>query len=523
VTSYAPVDGPHFEAKLYVVNNAPHDAGWAGFVRDGFGQDVQLPPASSPAALIVVAAADDGDPQYFGLPFGIGGRHLLRLETIARGYGLRAALNMIYAAQADDDDADRVRAVDAKRRGPTIVRSRSQASEASAFEVFGVDQLRDVVNAATGVPRDSDTWGRRVSGSDALTLDVPVGFDDLGELCLLVEDAYSDNAYAASFGWIDDIRPVADPVLRDQLEEMVIEALVESDGVGLELAPPEVIDWELVSSFHYHFDRRPRHGAPITHPDLRLQDYLGGLKRAGQLDQLSMSNLRGKRIEAVDGSGLAIYSWSVWRCLVGELRVDGEVFILDEGEFFTVQDDFIQDLDAFLDGRLAAFTGLPTSPAQQHEPDYNRAVATSSADYVLLDAKSVTVTGRTTPIEICDLLSKSKELIHVKRHLGSSDLSHLFSQGYVSAELLHSDGLFREKAHEKIASQAAGTPGFDFFDTSAIHPSDFNVVYAVIADWHGRSVSEALPFFSKVNLRHFVENLYRMDFRVSFARVQTTT
>jgi uncharacterized protein (TIGR04141 family) len=39
-------------------------------------------------------------------------------------------------------------------------------------------------------------------------------------------------------------------------------------------------------------------------------------------------------------------------------------------------------------------------------------------------------------LEICDLLGPDNELIHVKRAKGSAPLSHLFSQGLVSAQTL---------------------------------------------------------------------------------------
>ena len=44
--------------------------------------------------------------------------------------------------------------------------------------------------------------------------------------------------------------------------------------------------------------------------------------------------------------------------------------------------------------------------------------------------------GARSPLEICDLLGPGDELIHVKRAEGSAPLSHLFSQGLVSAQSL---------------------------------------------------------------------------------------
>lgn len=130
------------------------------------------------------------------------------------------------------------------------------------------------------------------------------------------------------------------------------------------------------------------------------------------------------------------------------------------------------------------------------------------------------IPGRTTPIEICDLLSKDRQLIHVKRHVGSSDLSHLFAQGLVSAELLQMNLEFRREAHAKVATVAHGRPGFDFLAGARFVPSDYEVVYAIIERWQGCRCAEALPFFSKVNLREVATNLRSRGFRVGLNQIQ---
>lgn len=59
-----------------------------------------------------------------------------------------------------------------------------------------------------------------------------------------------------------------------------------------------------------------------------------------------------------------------------------------------------------------------------------------------MDAKVIYYGGGYSSIEVCDVLSKNGELIHVKRHNGSATLSHLFNQGLVSGELIREDRSF---------------------------------------------------------------------------------
>jgi uncharacterized protein (TIGR04141 family) len=108
----------------------------------------------------------------------------------------------------------------------------------------------------------------------------------------------------------------------------------------------------------------------------------------------------------------------------------------------------------------------------------------------------------------------------VKRHLGSSDLSHLFAQGLVSAESLQMSIDFRLKAQEKVNTLCAGSAEFDFFGSGAMQTSDFEIVYAIVEQWRGRSMSAALPFFSKVNLREVNQLLVSRGFHVSMKQVE---
>jgi uncharacterized protein (TIGR04141 family) len=379
VTSVGPVDSDRFTAQAFVVDSVPHPVSWAGFVQSGF-DGLQVGRSMSPSALVVVRARPLGrgrrQPLMFVFAFGVAGRFLLRSDAYERGYGLRTALNLIYPRTAVE--AARLRAVDSKRRGAQTMRSRIQASDLTDFEAFDVNRLRDVVNKAIGVPAD-DGWGHRIGGGDSLTLNLDLTFDQLGDLCRDVERAHAADDYKERFDWIDFIQPVTDPLLLARLEEEVVRRLRSSELDGLGLAPPEIVDWDQVTSFHYHFDRaQGPAGRPVTHPDLRLVDYVAGHSRTGRLDDLDVARLRNSAIRAVDGDGAERYRWTVWRCLTGELAVDGESYILDEGDLFRVRDDYLLELDAAIDGIPISDVVLPCSTPVTHEDEYNRGAAGES-------------------------------------------------------------------------------------------------------------------------------------------------
>lgn len=511
-------EGDGFAAQAFVQPAMPRQPKWASFLRSGF-EDLTIPDAASASALLIVRmTVPTQAATVYAFAFGTAGRHMLRTEFITRGFGLRTALNAIYPSAGGE--GARLRAVESKRRGQTVLRTQSQASSQAEFEVFEVNQLQDVLGKAVGTPDDIASWGQRMSGGDALSLSVELSFDDLGRFCRDLEECYQKQDYKDRFGWIDHIKPVSEPELVEQLEAEVLRCLREGDIERLDLAPPEIVDWERVAAFRYPFDRKPAKGSPVAHPELRLRDYLAGLTRGRRtLDDLTVEGLRRSTIRAIDADGSDTHRWSAWRCLVGEIELDGSTYLLDEGDLFVVGADYVSELDDFIANLPQDTALLPDTYPQLVEGDYNETAATLCDDFLLLDKQTVRIPGRTTAIEICDLLSASKQLIHVKRHLGSSDLSHLFAQGVVSAELLQTSVEFRTAAAARIAEVAGTRTDFDFVSQDSIRTADFEVVYAIAAPWKDRALSAALPFFSKVNLREAVRNLTSRGFRVAAQRI----
>ena len=147
-----------------------------------------------------------------------------------------------------------------------------------------------------------------------------------------------------------------------------------------------------------------------------------------------------------------------------------------------------------------------------------------------MSKRTVRLRSRTTAIEICDILSTQGHFIHVKRKLNSSSLSHLFSQGLVSADLLLMSQEYRETVLQEVrtaerAKRAGRDGAFSAMIRDGVQPGRLEVVYAVIAKWgdegkgKDRGIAEAMPFFSKVNLRRCATDLKRMGYSVSYKRI----
>lgn len=505
-----------FGGRLFLQIPAPRQPAWAEFLTEGV-DDLVIPDIQRVNGVLFVKVYHDYD-QIFAFTFGHG-RYLLRPDCFEINYGLRVALNVLYDKSSGDLQPERIRSVDSKTVAKNTIRTRRQTDRRTTFETFGVDIQRDLLQAVTGAPISSNVWGSRISGSDSVSFNPVLSFGKLGNLCKEIAKMYLRDTYQESFDWIDNLRVITDPAILKELQEMLVDA-IKTGSNNVTVAVPEFVEWDDLSEFYFSFDSRNRF------PDPEGADLRGALKQVGKLEKLSVDRLRRLwrlNAKAVDGNGA--YQWSLLRCLTGEFKRGESEYILSEGEFFEIRKEFLEELDSYIASLPATKHKLPVSPGDIQEGKYNEIAAKSNDSYLLLDKKMVRVDGMTSPIEICDILTADRCFIHVKRKLGSSTLSHLFAQGSVSADLFLMSKEYRTATLKKIQQeeQALGDPEaigrFSTFKPDGITPREYGVSYAIVAKWGDRKLVQALPFFSKVNLRRHVEDLKRMGYQVSVARV----
>src|SRR5699024_3149493 len=143
------------------------------------------------------------------------------------------------------------------------------------------------------------------------------------------------------------------------------------------------------------------------------------------------------------------------------------------------------------------------------ENDYNESVAEANTNIISMDKQNITIdNGR---FEFCDLLSSEKHFIHVKPWTSSSTLSHLFSQGRVSAQTLINIPEVITDINKKIKDQG-GREDF-LLDEKENYGYKYTVVYAIIYEGD-KEMHERLPFFSKLNFVDSIKTLESMQFNV---------
>jgi uncharacterized protein (TIGR04141 family) len=514
VDEHSPEADIPFAARLFLGRSTRRFPDWARKLMPHFADGTFWRVRGAGAVLFVEAPSFPG--AWFAFAFGQRGRHLLRPDAYVRLFGLKTALNVIYSGEGSG--GDRVRSVDAKTVAANTLRTRTQADRRAVFEEFGVDARRDLLSGITGAPADRDAWGTRVSGTDRLSVTKQVEFGAFGALCDMAQEAFGQTDYQQSFSWIDDLLPVADPSVTEALLDLIVGDLT-SQSSELELAVPEIVEWGAIARFRFSFDQENEFADPEG------VDLAEALDEVGRLAGLSVAGLKSRyRIEAINDDGEQVAAWPVLQCLSGELTFGGERFIVSEGTFFQVRDSLLADLALYVDALEGSPVQLPASPGDFKEELYNAHVVETVGGTLLMDKRTVRVPGTTSPIEVCDVLTDDGRFIHVKRKLGSSQLSHLFSQGARSLELAVISPDFRQVTLDKIVEVAAeaGKDAADFqpFTAVEIDATTLSVDYAIVAKWNGRTPSQALPFFSQLNLRSFAEGIRSLRGRVTLTRVE---
>lgn len=492
--------------RFYSKKSFLRSPGWVKYLEPAVEGGVQDVRSASASGLLLLQV----DGRVFALTFGYG-RSFLNQAKIERRFGLKVVLNLI--------DEHQIRSLDTKKFDEMVVSTNTQTSRTTELPTFGVDVLRDIVRAVTGIAPAGSGY-KSLSGADALVL----GFDQpVADLPALLRDLYTHftaKKYQATFGWVDHLAEVKDPGTVVTLDAQLVADLRVGDTSTTHMAMPENLDWEDLEHFLITPTRKR------AYDELDLDEYL--LQPATDAASLTVDRLKSRKVSVkFISSADAVARWSVYQCLVSEQRVNGKLYVLIEGRWFEVADTLVKQVNNAVSAIPPATVLLPPGLPGESEGDYNARAAAASSALTLLDKKLVAPDGSTTKIEFCDLMSTDGSLVHVKRKTRSSTLSHLFAQGHVSAEALV-DGVLRDQVRAAIqqaagSSDAAGWLSLVPPSSSPVERDKVTVTYAVIANSSASGV-EWLPFFSRLTLMQTARDLSRLGFnKVALVRVPVQT
>lgn len=526
----------HESYKLFARSSEPHEPGWVDTFFNSTVESESLKVANIGAALVVpvivgndslVVKADEtissggGDNQrYFVLTFGYG-RTLINRSAIEERFGLKCVLNSVKN--------DTLRAIHFADVSGSAKRSSEQLSRMGDIDDFAIDTDRNLLSQVTAKCGEDDLLCGTVTGGDSLAVTKEIDVNNVQEFLKSLYELFCQETYKKDFDWVDNIAPVKDPALEQELWDESIRQIADysyndDSQHDLWMAVPDIINWDEIEGFQIG-SQTDKNKRPVLHDDVLLADVIRSFKKP----IASIEQLKNRRITAISRNDDMTYRhWQAHKCLVGELTYDSKSYCVISGVWYEIQSDYLEKINAdFRDTSASEIQFIPYDASEnmkteeikgfggkliklQYEGKYNlkleRSLNFNKECALLMDRRLVSYGGKNSRIEFCDVLTNNGKRIHVKQYTGSETMSHLFNQGLVSASMekdaadyarLVDDKIKQIGKHESISS-------IEQFQL-ALNPIH-EVVFAIVRKRDNRD----LPFFSKVALCSVKKQLKRM-------------
>lgn len=428
-------------------------------------------------------------------------RHLLNEAAVERNFGLIVSLNL--------SDPDAIKAIDKTNISHIGLQSREQAGRDVGFDGFEFNTDIDLLKSLTAKSREKDGEEQETySGRDSIAVYTRVSLITFAEIAKKLYKAFQSTAYKKKYPWIDKISQERDPTIISALDEALVEEINLGETAKIWMAVPEIIAWEDIENFAYRIpSANLKKAGPALYPDIDLDSWLA---ETGLEETVTLGHLKNRKVFQCYKDGRDPTSWSVYRCLNAELDLNKQKYILNDGDWYSVDGGYVKEIDKFYHSIPASNLSLPCYGAKK-EPQYLAEIPKTHPQYAVMDRKTVMIGGGRSRVEFCDLYSAKKDIIHVKQYGGSSILSHLFSQAVVSGECFLHEVAFREDVNKLLPAALRLSNA-----TASPKPGDHTVCIAIMSKVPGPL---EIPFFSKVSLRHAVTALQRMNYKVTKLKI----
>jgi uncharacterized protein (TIGR04141 family) len=483
-----------FDARAFVLRNRVNRPAWLAFVAPHVEEDLAALFNQTNSFVLLLRTSG----RIFAVTFGHGFTALDR-GALEADFGLKVTLNSV--------DKDRLRSLQARNVDTTAISKQFVVNRNSSLAVFDVDLYQNLLSKLEGEPDDA-AFGSRVAGSDACYLTSDVTFTALADTCDELLRKFRGRRYKTHFGVVDRVRPVRDDALIRDLDAKLSAAIADQDLAALSLALPDIGSYDQIETYRVSSGRWHEEFTDLAVEPILRQYHAH--RRNGD-DPLNV------RIEALNAQGTPVESFDVRRCAVFQTRHNRGDYVLTLGKWYGVDTDYVERVNHDLEQiELTENDYLPRirETGENAEGRFNERVA-RELGCCCMDKNCAPISGESR-IEVCDLFTRHRHFIHVKRGTRSATLSHLLAQGSVSARLFH---LYRE--YRQWFRDALPRPLQNTVDPATSNSSRFTVVYAITAPADA-SLPSDLPFFSKVNLLFHERQIRMMGFPVKLCHVHET-
>jgi uncharacterized protein (TIGR04141 family) len=479
-------DDDGFLGTLYIKTNYTNIPKWAELFRGVFSpEDIGLYSRSARAVFLVTI-----DSRKMCLTFGHS-HFLVEPLSIVKNFGLKVALNI--------GGESSLRAVDKTSLDVIEIKSKEQSSKEVGIANFDFDFETDILKAITAKNEEGSAI---ITGRDSIRVGAAVTINSLRVFLNDILETYKSDAYKQKFSWVDNISEERDKSVLGRLNQELAQR-VQTVNPDVWLAIPEVILWEEINGFAYKKGKMP-----VLRYDINLEKWCAEVAKDNDID---IDFLKRRKIFIYDVNNELYKQWPIYNCLNAEINLDGQKYVLNDGCWYALKDDFVSDVCDYYASIDDSSVELPPY-GRMKEPEYNKFIAgTHEGEFDLMDCKTIPIGPGRSSIEFCDLFAKDKRMIHVKKYGGSSVLSHLFQQGVVSGDLFLSDFKFRDAVNCLLSEKCK------LEDIEARpDPSKYEICFAIMSEIPG---GLRIPFFSMVVMKNAVKRLQTYGYTVTKKKI----
>jgi uncharacterized protein (TIGR04141 family) len=489
-------------AKLFVLDAPPHPPWW----KDFWGIDLQLSQASK-GALIILPIEE----RNFALCFGHVS-HYLRDESYEYDFGIRVTLNAL--------DPEKIKSTDLVEPA-SAKRQRIQSPVEAGLGNFDFDRDTNVVKSLTGkVKEEYKELFKHATGSSNLRLSSNISPEEIVELCKTLLTLYKKNDFQNVLQYQDilNVVPVKDPTKIIKLDEKLIAAF-KAKASELMLTIPDLVNYEEEPSIRFAGG-----GDGLTYDDismLRFYEYLESHQI--NIESFDITSLDGYRLVTCNEDGDRSKSYKIYDAIIFDTKLDDphSSFHLCDGNWYEVNGEFVKKISDYLD----KFFKDSIFPEYEHEneEEYNKGVSEAHKEYICLDRTDIAPMGQ-KQVEPCDLYTVNEEksvYCHVKVSTRSSLLSHLFSQGSGSINLIRGEEESRRKLKNLIMEKINGNDLGRYL--APIDQGKEKIVYIIATKKNQDGKSGNLPLLSKISLYKAIKHLRLLRSEVEISYIQDKT
>lgn len=432
-----------------------------------------------------------------------------RLDDMAYEYdfGLRVTLNCVDPKKLKSTDALDVSAAR---------RQRTQIPVESDLTYFDFDRDSNIIKSLTGkVKKEYEKFFKHATGASNLKISSDMQPNEIITTCEKLLSLYESEDFKDNFPNVQNISPVKDPVVIEQLDKKMLDAFKNKD-IDLCLMVPDIVNYQ--DNVYSQFSGA---GRGLRYEDIDMQNYYQYLEDRGvDCNSMGVDALKKYKLVLANEDGSPRDTYNLYRSFVFDTDLNGgtETYHLCEGSWYKVENDYMIRIQSFLDPCYEDQNLIPYN--HETEGKYNLAAAAADQELVCLDTKNISPAGQYS-VEPCDIYTISGDkgtFYHVKVSTRSAHLSHLFLQGQNSMELLKSEEESCENLRELLRKEVSDGDQGRFL--APVGKGPYKVIYAIITKKDKSKKSKNLPLFSRISLMRSIKSLKLMGVDVGYCFIE---